>query len=466
MSVHPETQCFEYPVLYKENRMWKIIIRLIKADSQQNFTKVDWNLMEETQVPILSDYLCDPDALPQDIIAELWTETGQINGKITRSIPTYPLEKNKDKKNYRNCFQQAISVADSKFKKKCEEGFTQRNERNERDDERNERDERDKETKVDNETKDSCDSTFNPPTVFPMLAKMYSSKQLQLPVYVQPKLDGLRCVAFLDLNGQVVLQSRTKKIFPNNISNDRIRNELYSILENLNRLGNRVYLDGELYNHTTKLQTLNHYARGSDSTKTDTDTKTEDTDTDTDDNILQYHIYDIMTEEIMSFSERAKILEIVRSLKPHSKIVQVVFTHLIQTRTDFENSYQHFINYGYEGMMIREPKGVYQFGKRSGYLLKRKEVFTDEFPIVHFTSGTNGKDLNALIWICSTSNGIQFKVTPNLTYDERYALFKECNQKNRFEQHYKHRLLTVEYRGLSIDKVPQHAKGICIRDIE
>jgi ATP-dependent DNA ligase len=289
-------------------------------------------------------------------------------------------------------------------------------------------------------------------------------------------LDGLRCVAFLDLNNQVVLQSRTKKIFPSNVSNNRIRNELQSILENLNRLGNHVYLDGELYNHTTKLQTLNHYARGSDPIEKHIDEENienQDTDhtentnhTENTDSILQYHVYDVMTEESTPFSERAKILEIVREFKPLSKIVQVVFTHLIQSHSDFENTYKHFINYGYEGMMIRDPKGTYQFGKRSGYLLKRKEVFTDEFPIVHFTSGTNGKDLNALIWICSTKNGIQFKVTPNLTYNERYELFRDCNHANRFEQHYKHRLLTVEYRGLSIDQFPQHAKGIHIRDIE
>ena len=416
MSIQSETQFFEFPVLYKEKRIWKIFIRLIKADSQANFSKVNWNLMQETQVPILSEYITNSKALPTDIIAELWTETGQVNGKITRSIPTYPLEKNKDKKNYRNCFQQAISVAESKHKKKIEEGFLE-----------------------ENSIVSVSDEALS--LVFPMLAKPFSGT-VRFPVHVQPKLDGLRCVAFLDHNGQVILQSRTKKIFPNNTVNDRIRKELENVFK---LVGKQVYLDGELYNHTTKLQTLNHYARGSDTTQNS--------------QVLQYHIYDAMNMVETTFSDRAKILEKISN----GDIIQVVETRLIESLKDFDESYNEWIGNGFEGMMIRDPNGVYQFGKRSGYLMKRKEVFTDEFPIVDYTSGTNGKDLNALIWVCSTKNGIHFKVTPNLTYEERYKLFQECRENFK---HYANRLLTIEYRGLSIDQVPQHAKAVCIRDIE
>jgi DNA ligase 1 len=426
MSIQSETHFFEFPVLYKEKRVWKIFIRLIKADSQANFSKVDWNLMEETQVPILPEYITDSKALPADIIAELWTETGQVNGKITRSIPTYPLEKNKEKKNYRNCFQQAISVAESKHKKKREEGFLEENSFVSVSDT----------DKVGGRPKDA--EALLP--VFPMLAKPFSGT-VKFPVLVQPKLDGLRCVAFLDHSGRVVLQSRTKKIFPNNTANDRIRKELEKVFK---IVGDKFYLDGELYNHTTKLQTLNHYARGSDTG---------------DNSILQYHIYDAMSIVETTFFDRVKILEKI----PSGDIIQVVETKQIESRETFDQAYREWIDYGFEGMMIRDPNGVYQFGKRSGYLMKRKEVFTDEFPIVDYTSGTNGKDLNALIWVCSTTTGIHFKVTPNLTYEERYQLFQECQ--NNFT-HYKNRLLTVEYRGLSIDRVPQHAKAVCIRDIE
>ena len=339
-----------------------------------------------------------------------------MNGKITRSIPTYPLEKNKDKKNYRNCFQQAISVAESKHKKKIEEGFLE-----------------------ENSIVSVSDEALS--LVFPMLAKPFSGT-VRFPVHVQPKLDGLRCVAFLDHNGQVILQSRTKKIFPNNTVNDRIRKELENVFK---LVGKQVYLDGELYNHTTKLQTLNHYARGSDTTQNS--------------QVLQYHIYDAMNMVETTFSDRAKILEKISN----GDIIQVVETRLIESLKDFDESYNEWIGNGFEGMMIRDPNGVYQFGKRSGYLMKRKEVFTDEFPIVDYTSGTNGKDLNALIWVCSTKNGIHFKVTPNLTYEERYKLFQECRENFK---HYANRLLTIEYRGLSIDQVPQHAKAVCIRDIE
>lgn len=82
----------EFPTLVKKenNRIWKIFVRLIKKESRQNFQTIDWNLMLETQISIKEEY---SDRLPDDIIAQFWVETGKVNGKLSRSIPTYPEEK-------------------------------------------------------------------------------------------------------------------------------------------------------------------------------------------------------------------------------------------------------------------------------------------------------------------------------------------------------------------------------------
>lgn len=420
-NVHPETQYVEFSDLFKENRVWRVYVRLIKKASQQTFTQVDWNLMEEVQVPILSKYL-QGEHIPDDLVAELWTETGLVTGKITRSIPTYAPEKNQGKKNYRDSFQQALSMAQSKYEKKLKEGF------------------------LPTQSSNCVAHRDEDPKIFPMLAKPYK-KNISYPVYAQPKLDGLRCVVFYDAKTkQVVMQSRTRKVFPDNASNDLIRQQLQPILQSLPSL---TYLDGELYNHSVKLQDLNHFARG---------TETDEAPT------LEYHVYDILYAPYThTFEERSRQLQALNSLVQGLRI-KVVDTQFVSNEKQLDELYTNYILQGYEGLMVRNPKGVYDFGKRSGNLLKRKEVFTEEFPIVDYTSGTNGKDLNALIWICETSKGDRFKVTPNLTYDERYELFNQAQKK--FNKLFKNRLLTVEYRNLSVDQVPQHAKAVVIRDVE
>lgn len=411
-----ETHVIEFPRLFKpENkRCWNIYIRLIKT--KHTHTNVDWDLMKEVHLPINS--------FDGQGVAQYWTETGMIGGKLTRMIPTYPSPKNIGKKNYRNTLQQAIFEAEAKYKKKIEEGFI---------------------TIRHTETKDQ--------KIFPMLAKPYQSGALvnMFPVLCQPKLDGLRCISYRDAHtNEIVMQSRTKKDFPPNQLNNAIRSQLGNILD---RLPTGSYLDGELYTHDSKLQTINHYARDGGAVSMDDSVH------------LQYHIYDVIASFDTPFKKRVDVLNSLKIFE--SNIIQIVSTQWIHSQDKLDEYYSKCIQDGYEGTMIRNPDMGY-VTKRSDGLLKRKEVFTNEYPIVDYTCGVKGKDLNAIIWICSpqacSPQAQQFKVTPNLSYKERYDLYKDC-QKN-FESKYKHRLLTVEYRALSIDRVPQHGKGVCIRDVE
>ena len=70
---------------------------------------------------------------------------------------------------------------------------------------------------------------------FPMLAKQYKDgiKHINFPVYVQPKLDGVRCLIFLKKKDggeeNVIAYTRTKKIFPNI---DYVKKILYPYLNN------------------------------------------------------------------------------------------------------------------------------------------------------------------------------------------------------------------------------------------
>lgn len=425
---------YEFPRLFRKDdtgkvRIWQGFVRLINSSTCQYLTGTDWNMMLETQI-YMDEKILYSQELSDNVISQIWTETGILNGKISRTTPTYPKPKNIGKKNYRNCLHQGISLIESKYKKKLEEGFR-------------------------TEFEDNCPINLEY-KFFPMLAKNWKehSDDVRYPVYIQPKLDGIRAIV-CNIGKEILMWSRTKKDFPSNSCNDLIKNSLKKIYSNLstkNKLLN-IYFDGELYNHNTKLQKINHLVRQSD---TSTSEK------------LQYHIYDcfVVDDKLnlvkLKYEDRLQILHDIEQ----TDVIQVVPTKLIHSQKELDILYSNFVEQGFEGGMIRSTFGLYSGNQknttlRSKDLLKRKEVFTDEFKIVDFTTGTNSKEKNAIIWICATNSGQNFKVMPNLSYDERYKMFKECNK--NFER-YKNMRLTVEYRGVSIDGIPLHGKGICFRD--
>jgi len=454
-KINEGTNNYEFPLLYKladtgKMRQWGIYIRLIK-EASKNPTKTkkqNWNLLLEDQVPIKKSYLMDDIIFPEGILAQVWTESGFVDMKISRSAPIYTNIKNKGKKNERNVFHQALVIARSKYIKKLEEGANT----------------------IDKislkESKKIKDKKF-----FPMLAKNINDvKNITYPVYVQPKLDGLRCISYLDKNpdetkniseDDVILYSRQKKEYPTNSSTINIKMSLLNVLINYydNDKKESLYFDGELYKHGKSLQNINSATRG-----TVIDAK----------GIEEYHIYDMFYPSYtnQTFEERTKLLEkIYTSLKKdENKYIKLVPTYIVKNKEENDKIYTRYINENYEGIMIRNIQGKYAKSSikkssslRSKDLLKRKEVFDGEYEVINYTDGT-GKDSGAIVWICITKEGKEFKVVPNISYNERYKIYKEC--KNNFIKKYKNRLLHIEYRSLSNDNVPQHSRAINFRDYE
>lgn len=448
-SINTETNNYEFPMLFAVSdsgkmRQWNVYVRLIKESSKKaTETKTqNWNLLAEDQVPIKNEYLDDDVKFPDGILAQVWTEGGYVGMKISRSAPTYTEIKNKGKKNERNVFHQAIVVARGKFLKKREEGCLEKEELED-------------------------DTGIKDTKYFPMLAKNAKDvKKVNFPIYVQPKLDGLRCVAYLDkapvhkpTHSDVILYTRQKKEYPSNSSTDAIRAALLDVLMRYYNATREesVYLDGELYKHGKSLQNLNSATRG-----TKQNAK----------HIDEYHVYDMFYPSYHkeTFETRTKTLsELHSSLDSAAKkVIKLVPTVLVHTQKDVDKLYYDFLDQNYEGAMLRNPAGAYAKSSvkkssalRSKNLLKRKEVYDAEFEVVGFTEGKSGKDVGALIWICETKENNEFNVTPNMSHEDRYKLYKDC-EKN-FVKKYKSRMLTVEYRGLSDNNIPQHAKGIAFR---
>jgi ATP-dependent DNA ligase len=446
--INKGTNNYEFPQLFANAangklREWAVYVRLIKEESKKpsKTKEQNWNLLLEDQVPIKSEYLNDDFKLPEGLLAQVWSEGGYVGMKISRSAPTYPSVKNKGKKNERNVFHQALVSARGKYLKKVQEGYVE-------------------EKALDKQ----C--LAKPTKFYVMKAKNYKDiKKIYYPVYVQPKLDGLRCIVYLDKNPKlhkvsiddVIMYTRQKKEYPP--SKDSIRKALLDVLIDYydTGKGESVYLDGELYKHGKSLQNINSAARGSDKKLIDEN---------------EYHIYDMFYPSYTNepFEKRIETLKsIYNSLHiKNTKIIKLVPTHIVQNKLDDDRLYKEYINKGYEGTMIRNPSGKYaknahvdNSALRTKDLLKRKEVFDGEYEVIGYTDGNTGKDVGALIWQCQTVDKYIFNVVPKMSLENRYALFNEC--KKHFIKKYKNRMLSIEYRGLSDDNVPQHAKAITFR---
>jgi ATP-dependent DNA ligase len=143
--------------------------------------------------------------------------------------------------------------------------------------------------------------------------------------------------------------------------------------------------------------------------------------------------------------------------------------HIANNIKENNKFYKDYLDAGYEGIMLRNPEGPYAKSStkkssalRSKNLLKRKEVYDGEYEVVNFTHGTMGKDMYAIVWVCITKEGTEFNVVPNMTYENRYEIYKDCVK--NFNKKYRNRLLSIEYRALSDNNVPQHCRGILFRD--
>lgn len=468
---------YKFPTLYYKDvaenvRKWTVFVRLVKAPPKGKLPKHehDWDLLKENQIPIVSGYLKDKD-LPTKVISQFWVETGIIGGKISRHPPTYPNETNVGKSNERNTFKQSLVDARSKYLKKLEEGGR---------------------TKKEFESKKKIKEKFT--TYFPMLARKYvdEKKHAVWPAMSQPKLDGVRCLAFLDVNPHkvdsskisyknVILATRQKKEFQG--FNHIRRVLLEPLITMYNESGVSLYLDGEFYKHGKALQDISGEVRNIE--------KNSNVSKDS----VKYWIFDCFypTELDTPFKERVEILEdffVVYDDSPvdwdGSELTTAIqkigksFVKMVPYQThknekEMMEQYKVWIAQKYEGLMYRNPNGEYlghptKTGTflRSRGLLKLKMRYSDEFEVDGFTEGTKGRDKGAIMWICKTKDGKKtFHATPkNTTLKKRYELFKKITSDGDFDEKYKGREMTIEYEDLSKDGVPLRAKSVGFRDYE
>jgi DNA ligase-1 len=318
-------------------------------------------------------------------------EYGYVSGKLTKSTKKITSGKNIGKRNETTHFDQGVLEAQSKWKKKTEQGFS----------------ENASAPSQAGITVSESESDVSERVVFPMLASDFQKfkHKLMYPVYIQPKLDGYRMI-FNSQNKSC--NSRQGKSF-DAIKRTRLYKELCAIKGN-------IVLDGELYQHGGVFEHLGILRKK----------KLNEADYQKLDQI-EYHVYDYV-DETKTFEQRLEILKTFFSKNSFNHIL-LVETRTVSSEVEIKEQHLAFVKENYEGSIVRTGSGKYRCKARSQDLLKFKDFTDSEYKIVDFTSEqdtASNKDL--IVWICVNENGDKFNVRPKGTRDERNKLYQSGQQ--------------------------------------
>ena len=229
-----------------------------------------------------------------------------------------------------------------------------------------------------------------------MLAHKYNEDKADYPAFIQPKLDGVRCL--FSASSAV---SRAGNEFKNV---EHIKQALKPFFAK----NPTVVLDGELYNHGLKDDFEKIISLVKKRKPTDAD-KAEAAE------LVQYHMYDVVSMKIATYVDRNLFLLAEPSFR-NSSILEVTYTRLA---TDFDDAQMfHAMNLklGYEGSIYRTPSGKYK-GTRSWDLMKFKDFHDTEAIIIGYDEGKGKREGTLGKFIMQDDDGNEFGCPPGKGYN-------------------------------------------------
>jgi len=241
----------------------------------------------------------------------------------------------------------------------------------------------------------------------PMLAYPVSKKPIPYEneqVFIQPKLDGVRCVIQYERRTQpredvVVAYSRTGKEWKN------INHILAELLPFFQKHPD-VVLDGELYNHDLRddFEKIISLVRKQKPTLVDQHEARL---------LTQFHCYDMYSPDFdHNFNIRDEF--IMQSIDGMYKYTQTVETTQCFTESDAKAFHAENLELGYEGSIVRLNTKYQQ--KRSHSLRKFKDFSDAEATIVGYLDGKGKRTGTIGKFIMQDDEGNQFGCPPGKGY--------------------------------------------------
>ncbi len=360
------------------------------------------------------------------------TTHGYEDGKKVVNERVVETGKNLGRANATTAIQQAVSEARALWKKKCDAGYKADGA---------------SETAIteaaaggaaanaatdDAASVASTEATTGTGVPLPMLAHDFNKrgKSIVFPCFVQPKLDGVRCVAVAGKG----LFSRNGKAFP----------QLAHIKAEVDALPTGTILDGELYSDALTFQEIVGLVKKQKLTAADQAKMPK----------IHLAVYDLIVADVGNAERNQRLSELLKG-RAH---LRPVLTEECKTREELAGFHTRWTTEGYEGVMLRNRYAKYRVGVRSVDLQKYKEFEDAEYKVVGFKEG-DGVEKGCVVWLCETAKKQEFAVRPRGTHEERQALFLEGVK-------YVGKMLNVRFQELTTDGIPRFPVGITFRDYE
>ena len=274
--------------------------------------------------------------------------------------------------------------------------------------------------------------------------------------YGQPKLDGVRCLVYINSEtGKLEKKSR------NNIDILTMSHMDPEWLMLLKQLGPGAVLDGEIYEHGKNFQQIMSLVLKSNGKDR-----------------LQHHIYDwipfTLTSSIAVSSSVSPVInltklvskQVVASIQFKDRIarLQQIFDayggalrwiKLVETASipaieeAIEIKYADYLEQKYEGMMLRTANSLYEPKKRSKHLSKLKKFEDSEFIIIDAFEAT-GNQKGCVVWRVQdpADENIVFNVVPKGTFAEKRQWFLDHTK-------YKDKFLKIRFQGRTEEGIPR-----------
>jgi len=229
-----------------------------------------------------------------------------------------------------------------------------------------------------------------------MLAHKYNEDKADYPAFIQPKLDGVRCLftakgAFSRADNQFMnvqhIEQALKPFFAKNPT---------------------AVLDGELYNHGLKddFEKIISLVKKRKPTKDDRAEAAE---------LVEYHIYDVASMTIANYTTRLNYINSISNFQ-WNHILRRVDTKVALDFDDAIKMHKKNLKLGYEGSIYRSFEGKYK-GTRSWDLMKFKDFHDAEATIVGYEIGKGKREGTLGKFIMQDYEGNKFGCPPGKGYN-------------------------------------------------
>jgi len=278
----------------------------------------------------------------------------------------------------------------------------------------------------------------------PPLAKKYQDAKsaLKWPLLGLLKLDGVRCTMF-HKDGEVTFQSRGGDPYP------VIQEIADELIESIFKVLPDAVVDGELYKHGMYLEDIVS------AVKKHKESTSE----------IEFHVFDIyFPDKKHTYLQRTNfysmLLRGAKGLTDLCKRVKTIQPVVLNTEQEMLGMHAKAVVEGYEGVVLRNMNGLFEFNHRTSDFQKYKVACSNEFLVVDMEKDKRGGGVPVCGYhFCDKKLTGTFKATFAGTLETRKNLYED-------KELYIGKYLTVDYEKLSKYGKPTKPVGKMFRRLD